>query len=179
MPAAPVRFRRFRPVLPVPDKLPNSRREFIETTGRLCQMLGLPRSTGQIYGLLYLSPRPLTLDDIADLLSISKASASTGTRQLLGWQAVKEVWVPGDRRDHFEALGDLRELLRAGYRNFFQPKFEKSQRKLDVLLAALDADRKEAAITREDYAFCRERLENLGRLQGRIDKMLPLAEKFL
>jgi DNA-binding transcriptional regulator GbsR (MarR family) len=163
----------------VPDQLPKSRREFIETTGRLCQMLGLPRSTGQIYGLLYLSPTPLSLDDIAELLSISKASASTGTRQLLSWQAVKEVWVPGDRRDHFEAIGDLRELLRAGYRNFFQPKLEKSGRKLDVLLAALDADRKDGAITKEEHAFCRERLNSLGKLQDRIQKMLPLAEKFL
>ncbi len=161
------------------DSLPNSRREFVETAGRLCQMLGLPRSTGQIYGLLYLSPRPLSLDDIAELLSISKASASTGTRQLAAWQAVKEVWVPGDRRDHFEALGDLRELLRAGYRNFFQPKFEKSQRKLDVLLTALEQDRKDGVITREDYTFCRERLDHLGKLQDRVDKILPLAETFL
>ena len=169
----------FRSLLSVSDSLPNSRREFVETTGRLCQMLGLPRSTGQIYGLLYLSPKPLSLDDIAELLSISKASASTGTRQLAAWQAVKEVWVPGDRRDHYEALGDLRELLRAGYRNFFQPKFEKSQRKLDVLLAALELDRKQSVITREDFAFCKERLEALSKLQDRIDKILPLAEKFI
>ncbi len=119
------------------------------------------------------------MDDIAELLSISKASASTGTRQLAAWQAVKEVWVPGDRRDHFEALGDLRELLRAGYRNFFQPKFEKSQRKLDVLLNALEQDHKEGVISREDYMFCRERLNHLGKLQDRVDKILPLAETFL
>lgn len=163
---------------PVSDSLPKSRREFVETAGRLCQLLGLPRSTGQIYGLLYLSPRPLSLDDIAELLSISKASASTGTRQLVSWQAVKEVWVPGDRRDHFEALGDLRELLRAAYRNFFQPKFEKSQRKLDVLLAALEEDRKTGVISREEFSFCQERLEGLGKMQSRITKILPLAEKF-
>ncbi len=161
------------------DSLSNSRREFVETAGRLCQMLGLPRSTGQIYGLLYLSPRPLSLDDIAERLSISKASASTGTRQLASWQAVKEVWIPGDRRDHFEALGDLRELLRAGYRNFFQPKFEKSQRKLDVLIAALEQDHRDGAISAEDFSFCRERLGNLGKLQDRVDQILPLAEKFL
>lgn len=163
----------------VSDSLPNSRREFVETTGRLCQLMGLPRSTGQIYGLLYLAPRPLSLDDIAELLSISKASASTGTRQLVTWQAVKEVWVPGDRRDHFEALGDLRELLRAGYRNFLQPKFGKSQRKLDQLMAALDQDRQDGVITGEDHAFCRKRLESLGKLQARIDKILPLVESFL
>ena len=29
----------------------------------------------------------------------------------MAWQALKQVWVPGDRRDHFEAIGDLREVL--------------------------------------------------------------------
>lgn len=142
-------------------------------------MLGLPRSTGQIYGLLYLSPKPLSLDDIADLLSISKASASTGTRQLAAWQAVKEVWVPGDRRDHYEALGDLRELLRVAYRNFFQPKFEKSGRKLGVLQTALEADRKAGLVSEEEYAFCQTRLAQLDTLQSRVKKILPLAESFL
>ena len=165
--------------LPVDSKLPSSRREFVETAGRLCQRLGLPRSTGQIYGLLYLAPRPLTLDDIADLLTISKASASTGTRQLLGWQAVKQVWVPGDRRDHFEAIGDLGDLLRAGYEKFFRPKLERSANKLDHLLACLENDRKDGGLTREDYAFCKERLVHLRSLQTRVQKLLPLAEKFL
>lgn len=142
-------------------------------------MLGLPRSTGQIYGLLYLAPAPLSLDDIAELLSISKASASTGTRQLAAWQAVKEVWVPGDRRDHYEAVGDLRELLRAGYRNFFQPKFEKSGRKLEGLQAALEADHKAGAISSAEFKFCLQRLEQLGTMQSRVKKILPLAESFL
>ena len=161
------------------EKLPSSRREFVETASRLCQRLGLPRSTGQIYGLLYLSPRPLTLDDIAELLSISKASASTGTRQLLAWHAVKQVWVPGDRRDHFEAIGDLRDLLRAGYEKFFRPKLERSASKLDHLLACLEADRKDGSLTREEHAFCKERLAHLQSLQTRVQKLLPLAEKFL
>jgi HTH-type transcriptional regulator, glycine betaine synthesis regulator len=160
-------------------KHPSSRREFVETAGRLCQRLGLPRSTGQIYGLLYLSSRPLTLDDIAELLSISKASASTGTRQLVGWQALKQVWVPGDRRDHFEAVGDLGELIRVAYDKFFRPKFDRSVGKLEHLLAALETDRKDGALTKEDYAFCKERLVQLRTLQNRLQKLLPLAEKFL
>ena len=113
------------------ENLPSCRREFVETSGRLCQRLGLPRSTGQIYGLLYLSPLPLSLDAIAMLLSLSKASASTGTRQLVAWQALRQVWVPGDRRDHFEAIGDLRELLRTGYEKFFRPKLERSVKPCD------------------------------------------------
>ena len=71
----------------------------VEVTARLCQRLGLPRSSGQIFGLLYLSTQALSLDEIAEALEISKASVSTGTRQLLGWHAIRQVWKPGDRKD--------------------------------------------------------------------------------
>ena len=160
------------------ESLQSCRREFVETAGRLCQRLGLPRSTGQIYGLLYLSSRPLSLDDISELLSVSKASASTGTRQLLAWQALKQVWIPGDRRDHFEAIGDLRELLRTGYEKFFRPKLERSVTKMDQLLANLEADRKSGALSKEDHAFCKARLAQMATLQSRVTKLLPIAEKF-
>ena len=160
------------------ESLPTCRREFVETAGRVCQRLGLPRSTGQIYGLLYLSARPLSLDDISELLSLSKASASTGTRQLSAWQAVKQVWVPGDRRDHFEAVGDLRELLRTAYEKFFRPKLERSVTKMDQLLADLEADRKSGALSKEDHAFCKVRLGHMASMQDRVQKLLPLAEKF-
>ncbi len=167
-----------RAVRPMAESLPSCRREFVETAGRLCQRLGLPRSTGQIYGLLYLSARPLSLDDISGLLSLSKASASTGTRQLLAWQAVKQVWVPGDRRDHFEAIGDLRELLRTGYEKFFRPRLERSVTKMEQLHANLEADRKSGALSKEDHAFCKARLAHMATMQNRVTKLLPIAEKF-
>jgi DNA-binding transcriptional regulator GbsR (MarR family) len=156
-----------------------TRLEMVEVTARLCQMLGMPRSTGQIYGLLYLSPRALGLDEIAEMLGISKASASTGTRQLLAWHAVRQVWKPGDRKDYFEARGDLAEVLRSNYAGFFRPKLENSQRRVGTLLASLESDRKSGAVDREEYQVCKDRLETLARLQGRIQKLLPLAEKLL
>jgi len=160
-------------------KLSRTRLDMIEAASRLWQLIGLPRSTGQIYGLLYLAPKPLALDEIAELLSISKASASTGTRQLLAWHAVKQVWVPGDRRDHFESVADLREALRASYQSHFKPKLAKSQSWLQTMLGMLDEERKAGEVEKEEYQFCRERLEKLAGLQGRIQKVLPLAEKLL
>lgn len=159
--------------------LSKARLEFIEAGGRLCQLLGLPRSTGQIYGLLHLSPKPLSLDEISALLSISKASASTGTRQLMSWQAVRQVWVQGDRRDYFESVEDLRQVLRNAYNSYFRPKLEKSQGRLELLLETLELDRKSGEISREEYAFCLKRLQEMGSLQTKLGKVLPLAEKFL
>ena len=157
--------------------LSKTRLEFIETTGRLCQKVGLPRSVGQIYGLLYLSPQSLSLDDIAEQLSISKGSVSTGTRQLAGWQAIRQVWIPGDRRDYFEAIGDIRQLLESVYRNFLRQNMEKGSRRLEDLKKTLDTERDSGGVTSDEYDFCKARLETLGKFEGRLSLLLPLAEK--
>lgn len=159
--------------------LARTRRDLIEATGKLCQWLGLPRSTGQIFGLLFLSRHPMSLDDIARQLSISKASASTGTRQLQAWKAIRQVWVRGDRRGHYEAEGDLREVVRAGYESMLKPKLTDSRGRLGRLLATLEEERQSGELDAEDYAFCRERLDKVTRLQRKALGALPLAERML
>lgn len=159
--------------------LSKTRLEMIEAGGRLCQLLGVPRSTGQIYGLLFLSPKPLALDDIAELLEISKASASTGTRQLLAWRAIRLVWVPGERRDHFEVEPDLGNLLRSSYSDYIKPRLNSSYKRVEKMSATLDEDLAEGVLTREEYKLCAERLKNFLRIQKKLQTLAPLAEKLL
>jgi HTH-type transcriptional regulator, glycine betaine synthesis regulator len=156
-----------------------ARREFVEAGGGLFQLLGLPRSTGQIYGLLYLSEGPLSLDDVARLLSISKGSASIGTRHLAAWGAIRQVWIPGDRRDHFEAVGDLAELLRASFGEFIKTRLASSERKLEKIFSALETDLENGVVSKDAYTFCCARLKTLLRYQKKVQSIGPLAEKLL
>ena len=160
-------------------KLCRTRLDMIESGGRLCQMLGLPRSTGQIYGLLYLTPVPLSLDDIVELLQISKASASNGTRQLTSWNAIRQVWIQGERRDHYEVRTDLADLVRGLYSEFLKPRLRSSERRLTGMLLSLDEDLKRGEITQEEYEQIATRLQELGKVQKKIEKWLPLAEQLL
>src|ERR1043166_365952 len=91
-----------------------ARRKFVEAGGHTTQSFGLGRIMGQMYALLYLSPRPMCLDDIAHELGVSKASVSTTIRQLERWTAVKPVWVKGDRRDFYEAETDFQSVMKHG-----------------------------------------------------------------
>lgn len=75
----------------------------IEEAGKATQSLGFGRVLGQLYMVLYFSPKPCTLADMQHALSISKGSASTMVRQLEQWGAVRKVWVKGDRKDYYEA----------------------------------------------------------------------------
>jgi HTH-type transcriptional regulator, glycine betaine synthesis regulator len=151
----------------------------VEAAGRLFQLLRLPRSAGQIYGLLFLSPKPLSLDDFVATLSISKGSASIGTRQLAGWGAIRQVWVPGDRRDHFEAVGDLGQLLRASYSEFVKPRLNSSEQRLAAIFGQLEKDVDQGSLSKEEYKFCMERLRMLLRFQKKVQSIGPVAEKLL
>ena len=104
--------------------------EMVEVGGRICQILRLPRSKGQIFGLLYLSAEPLSLNQISSMLGISKGSASIGTRQLATWGAIRKVWVPGDRRDYFKVNEDLGSLIRGSYNNLSKPWVQSSKDRL-------------------------------------------------
>jgi DNA-binding transcriptional regulator GbsR (MarR family) len=79
--------------------------------GEMGTRWGVNRSVAQIHALLYLAPRPLTAEEIADTLSLARSNVSTSLRELMGWELVNLTHVLGDRRDHFEAKSDLWEML--------------------------------------------------------------------
>ena len=83
-----------------PDQVKNQNLEIesIDFFVRLMSMLGMPRSVGEIYGLLYFSPVPLPMDQIVSRLGISLGSASQGLKTLRSLKAVRTNYVPGDRR---------------------------------------------------------------------------------
>ena len=151
----------------------------VECTGNLFQRVGLPRSTGQIYGLLYLSKKPLTLDDMVAALGLSKGSASNATRHLLSLGAIKQVWVPGERKDYFESMGDISSVVRSIYQEFVRPRVGATAKTLSLILTTLDEDRSRGTMTADEAEFCKGRLEGLLKFQKRIDRLAPLAEKIL
>src|SRR4249919_164975 len=67
------------------------------------RLIGLQKSVGEIYGLLFISPRPLSMEEIMKRLNLSLGAASQGLKLLRSFGAVKAVYSPGIRRDHFAA----------------------------------------------------------------------------
>lgn len=162
-----------------PQIVSRARLEIIETCGRVAQLLGVARSTGQIYGLLYYSAHPMCLDEIGDTLKISKGSCSTGTRQLLSWHAIRQVWVHGNRKDYFEVDPDLVNLLRAALQEFIKPRIISSERRIKGFSATLAEDLRQGLITQEEHKVMVERLNRLSEMQRKMATVLPLAEKLL
>lgn len=138
------------------------------------KVLGLPRSIGEIYGLLFISPQPLALDDLVARLGISKGSASQGLRALRDLGAVRETEVENSRRSHFEADMELKRLVGGFIREQVRPHLESGTSKVENLsgLAAQEPD----PARREFYDA---RVQQLKHWIGRGKFVLPLLQKVL
>lgn len=91
--------------------LPEAVERFILYWGDLGGQWGVNRSVAQIHALLYLSPKPLNAEQIAETLRIARSNVSNSLKELSGWKLIRRVPIPGDRRDHFEAETDLWEMV--------------------------------------------------------------------
>ncbi len=80
---------------------------FIERLGLTLGSEGYSRVAGRIFALLLVTEPPLSLDDIADRLEVSKASVSTNARLLELRGVALRVSLPGDRRDHYAVSADM------------------------------------------------------------------------
>lgn len=163
----------------VGSKIAMSHREFINAVTRLCQKVGLPRTFGEIYGLVYLSEKPLSLDDIAASLSISKGSASIGTRKLMALNAIRHVWSPGSRKDYFEVRSNLNEVIRECTERFLKPNIEKSRKKIEEINRLMDEDLQNNQITSSHYHLARNRMKEIEKIEKKLRKVLPFIERFI
>ncbi|MGE9271214.1 MAG: GbsR/MarR family transcriptional regulator [Verrucomicrobiales bacterium] len=138
------------------------------------RVLGLPRSVGEIYGLLFISREPLALDDLVIRLGMSKGSASQGLRTLKGLGAVQVLEVEGTRRNHYRASAELKRLVGGFIREQVRPHLESGQLKVGRLQEAIGEE--EDPESREFYDERIAKLENWMR-RGRM--VLPVLQKIL
>jgi DNA-binding transcriptional regulator GbsR (MarR family) len=85
--------------------------EFIEQLALLAEADGLPRIAGKIVGLLVIGQEPLSFDEIAEQLQVSRGSVSTNTRLLETRGVIRRVSRLGERRDLFEVGPDFLERI--------------------------------------------------------------------
>ena len=138
------------------------------------KMLGMPKSVGEIFGVLYASRYPLTMFDIVDRLNISKGSASQGLKMLRTLGAVREVDYQDNRKTHFIADVELKKIVGGFIREEIRPHLQSGKNKLKALSNEL-----EHIEDPELREFYEERIDRLGRWAKKTNMMLPLLQRFL
>src|SRR5258705_11648729 len=122
--------------------------------GEMGTRWGINRTVAQIHALLFLAPKPLPAEEIADTLAVARSNVSTSLKELQGWGIVKLVHVMGDKRDHFESMKDVWEMFRVVLD-------ERKRREIDPTLRLLRECIEEAEKARQTDKYTQERLRAL------------------
>jgi len=139
---------------PTARPLSSVEQTFILHWGEMGARWGVNRTVAQVHALLYISPAPLTADDIVETLDVARSNVSTSLRELQAWGIVKRVHVLGDKRDHFESMKDVWEMFRV-------VMDERKKREFDPTLRVLQECIGEAAHDKATGEYTEERLREL------------------
>lgn len=138
------------------------------------RVLGLPRSIGEIYGLLFISQTALSLDDLVRLLDISKGSASQGLRTLKSLGAVREAEGGTERRTYYEPAVELKRLVGGFIREQIRPHLDSGKSKIKLLED--NASEVDDEIRRK---FLLDRIDKLDGWLRSGRRVLPVLQKLL
>lgn len=141
--------------------LPPLNRQFVSHFGEMGSRWGINRTVGQIYALLYLSPRGLNAEEIAETLEFSRSNVSMGLKELQSWRLVNLRHHAGDRREYFEAPQDVWEIFRRLAEERRRREIEPTQ---SMLRSALLED-----ASSDDERYAQQRMQDMYEL---IEKLM-------
>src|SRR5215469_690058 len=130
-------------------ELTGLQKQYILHWGEMGTKWGINRTVAQIHALLYLSPKALPAEEIAETLSVARSNVSTSIRELETWGIVRAVHVLGDRREHYESMKDVWEMFRLVIEQRKQKEIDPTREMLRRCLAELDPKEPGADYTRE------------------------------
>ena len=161
-------------------KLELAEDRFIEHIGNICNKFGLNNFLAQLYGVLYLSNRPLSLDELTEKMQASKGNISINIRVLEQWGAVKRVWMRGSRKDFYEAELNLKKVLGERIKSSFQKHMSDMSSMLKESNQLIKSAVDELSDEEKDIAKVYEaRLKKIEELNGLVNTALSFADKIL
>ena len=111
-------------------RLEEARLEVARAMAQTLDLYGYSPSTGMLYSHLYFSDEPMSLDELAEKLEVSKTTVCNSARSMEERGMLDKSWKPGSRRDYYRAETDF-------FNNFINYFSSMWQREIDVNTKAI------------------------------------------
>ena len=150
-------------------KLPQLKKDFIESLSQISRFWGFPKGMGAIFAVLYISPTPLSLDEITEQTGLTKGAISTEVRTLARMGLVHRSSKLGDRKDYYEAETDFYTSIRSILKERQNSEFDRALLGVRETLEKLDS----GSVSGDDaeVQFIRERVQALQEFFDAIDSL--------
>ena len=161
-------------------KLEMAQDKFIEGIGKLAGSFGFNDFIAQLYAVLYLSGKPLSLDELVEKLKASKGNISLNIRELERWGAVRNVWVKGSRKDYYVADPDIKKLIASKVKSGVRKKITQVSDMIDEFKKLThEAGNELSADDKQLLKSYNEKLKKIEDVKNLASKALSLVEKVL
>jgi DNA-binding transcriptional regulator GbsR (MarR family) len=161
------------------EQLDRARETLIQGLSRISQFWGFPRGMGAIYGALYLSPLPLSLDDLVEQAGITKGAVSTNVRALERLGMVHPHLEIGERKDYYVAETDFWKITRGILKEREKSEFDQALRSVEDSLALSSAAAASGALDAGDAQRAQLYQERLRAMQSFFHTLDNLVAAFL
>jgi DNA-binding transcriptional regulator GbsR (MarR family) len=156
-------------------KFTQLKQEFTEGLSQISRFWGFPKGMGAIFAVLYLSPIPLSLDEIVQETGLTKGAISTEVRTLARMGLVHRSSKLADRRDYYEAESDFYKSIRSILKERQNNEFDSAVRSVAETLAKLEAG--EVTGDAEEIKFVQKRVKALQEFFDAIDSLTRAVVK--
>jgi len=143
------------------------KKDFTEGLSQISRFWGFPKGMGAIFGVLYLSPTPLSLDEIVQETGLTKGAVSTEIRALARMGLVHRSSKLGDRKDYYEAEADFYAAVRSILKERQNSEFDRAVRSVKETLTEME----ENWVEDENWNFVYERVQALQEFFDAIDSL--------
>jgi DNA-binding transcriptional regulator GbsR (MarR family) len=143
------------------------KKDFTEGLSQISRFWGFPKGMGAIFAVLYLSPTPLSLDEIVSETGLTKGAISTEIRSLARMGLVHRSTKLGDRKDYYEAEADFYAAIKSILKERQNSEFDRAVRSVKDTLIMLEND----WVENEDWNFVYERVKALQDFFDAIDSL--------
>jgi len=120
-------------------RLSQIKQDFTKSLSQISRFWGFPKGMGAIFAVLYLSPTPLSLDEIVQQAGLTKGAVSTEVRTLARMGLVHRSSKLGDRKDYYEAESDFYRSIRSILKERQNSEFDRALRGVLETLDKLEA----------------------------------------
>lgn len=148
--------------------------ELVEGLSGISAFWGFPKGMGAIFAMLYISPNPLSLDELVEQTGLTKGAISTNVRALSRMGLIRPITRLGDRKDYYEAETDFYRSIRAILKERQSGEFDRAVTSVKDVLKKLEADSGEVDAER---AFLTERVRALNDFFNAIDSLASAVSR--
>jgi DNA-binding transcriptional regulator GbsR (MarR family) len=156
-------------------KLTQLKQDFAEGLSQISRFWGFPKGMGAIFAALYLSPAPLSLDEIVRQTGLTKGAVSTEIRALARMGLVRRSSKLADRKDYYEAETDFYKSIRAILKERQNTEFDSAVRSVRETLEKLESGT--VSGDEAEKQFIKERVQALQDFFDALDSLTRAVSK--